>query len=472
MSYRRAAFALLLFLFAANVYRAASQAITVDEAFAYLKLMDGPASLLFTTYDACHHVLQSYLGRLSVSLFGVSAFSLRLPTLLGGALYFVVAYRFCLWLFGAGLRFFLAVALLCLNPFVLDFLIAARGYGLALAFLFLAFWKLARFCAGDGTSGGPLLLGSGLSLSASIASNLTMLFPALALALLTAFLVIFQRRGGMLALQRYLAAVFVPAFLLMILPLSHAAPADFYYGEESLKAGLNSLAALSLDRPRLAVSGGILLLVALFPAAALAGCLNELVRGRFRKPDRGDAALFLSGAAFWVTLAGLFAAHWLFQVRYPLGRTGIYLVLLFSLHILAAVQWSAGRQGVWTWNARALLGFAGALVCVFALGFRTSYFAEWDFCRLLKPMLARIERDRPPGRATRIGGSFEFETCVNFYREKRRLTWLAPVLRQKMQDGDFYLFTGDDRGAVASKHLRVLLSDPVSKAVLAGQERR
>ena len=125
--YRRTAILLLLALFSVNVYRAWTQSITIDEAFAESLFLNGRLELLFTSYDACHHVLHTILSKLSVLLFGLSEHTLRIPSLLGGLLYLITVYRLARHVFGEGRQFLLAVALLSLNPLVLDFMSAARG---------------------------------------------------------------------------------------------------------------------------------------------------------------------------------------------------------------------------------------------------------------------------------------------------------------------------------------------------------
>src|SRR5436305_14681813 len=89
---RAAIIALFTALFTVNIYRAATQSITVDEAYAYDLFIEPPLAQVLTSFNATHHVLQSLLSKRSVKSFGVSEFTLRLPTLIGGLLYFVVVY--------------------------------------------------------------------------------------------------------------------------------------------------------------------------------------------------------------------------------------------------------------------------------------------------------------------------------------------------------------------------------------------
>src|SRR5436189_1689879 len=80
---------LVLALLAMNIYRAWAQPITTDEAFTYNLYVDGPASKIFTYYDANNHVLHTILCRMSVKLFGLSEFTMRIPSLLGGLFYLI-----------------------------------------------------------------------------------------------------------------------------------------------------------------------------------------------------------------------------------------------------------------------------------------------------------------------------------------------------------------------------------------------
>src|SRR5205823_12054292 len=68
----------------------------------------------------------------------------RAPTLIGALIYIIASYQLCALLFSAKMLRLGTYLCLVYNPFILDYLVAARGYGLALAFLMTAILLMSR----------------------------------------------------------------------------------------------------------------------------------------------------------------------------------------------------------------------------------------------------------------------------------------------------------------------------------------
>jgi hypothetical protein len=135
--------AVAAFTFAWAVIRAQVQSITIDEADTFL--------VWAARQDASHwlagsnnHVLNSLVMRLATSVFGVYHLTVRLPALLGGALYLSGASALCMSLHRGMVSRLVLFSLLALNPMTQDYLVAARGYAMASGFLVWALWLVLR----------------------------------------------------------------------------------------------------------------------------------------------------------------------------------------------------------------------------------------------------------------------------------------------------------------------------------------
>lgn len=125
-------------------YRAAHQSITVDEATTYLNYVKGHWTNVWGPYDPNNHVLFSILAQISVRLFHISELTLRLPTVIAG-FFFVVGFHRVLELTveSRAIRY-VATVTVSLAPLLLDFSVAARGYGLGITLLIWALYFSIR----------------------------------------------------------------------------------------------------------------------------------------------------------------------------------------------------------------------------------------------------------------------------------------------------------------------------------------
>src|SRR5437879_1925259 len=117
--------------------RACLQSITIDEATSFLMFSKTPWAAHWWPSSG-NHVLNSLLMRLVTTVFGVSEPAVRAPALFGGVVY--IGSAFYLSVLVTGRKLLQVTLFICLvyNPIVLDYLVAARGYGLALGFYLAA----------------------------------------------------------------------------------------------------------------------------------------------------------------------------------------------------------------------------------------------------------------------------------------------------------------------------------------------
>jgi hypothetical protein len=474
----RTAAALLVFLFAASVYRAATQSITIDEAFTFNLYLAGDFKDIFTNYDAANHVLYTLLARASVAMFSASELTMRLPSLLGGAILFAALYRLARLVFGGGPMMLLTVSIVALNPYLLDFLSAARGYGLALGLFLCGLQPLIR-----AREMAPARA-SGVAFGLSIAANLTLLFPVVAAC--AAYLIAVARFHGRAGLARFADHVALPALVvagvILVVPLAHARPDQFYYGAATLAHASESLAYGSIvhhPAPGAERHAALVRFVAfrVAPAMTLAIAVGWAIHGGWwlRRPRGGGAheAWWIVAGALVGSVALAWLANRLFGVLFPLGRTGLHLLILFLLAcpIAALHAWErpAGRI--------AAVPLAVALILAagwFATRWNTRVYSDWPFNAATRPIVEvmRERERRSPREGVRVGGSWLFEPGLNFYRRTLRLSWMRPVERGDPGGSyDYYVLLPEDRGVMERLHLNLIYYDPSSGAALAAPSR-
>ncbi len=125
------------------VFRAQLQSITMDEAGNYLGWV-APSWASHWYPDIGNHVLYTILTRLLTWMFGLSHLTVRGPVLLGAAIYISAVYQLCVLIGKEERLIWPLFVCFVYNPFVMDYMVAARGYSLALGFLMVAFLILAR----------------------------------------------------------------------------------------------------------------------------------------------------------------------------------------------------------------------------------------------------------------------------------------------------------------------------------------
>ena len=242
-----------------------------------------------------------------------SELGLRLPSVVAGAVYFVVVFLLCRLLFGRGAIFSMTAAALALNPFVLDFLSAARGYGVALAFFMVAFHQVAVILVPNSSAAAVSSrrwVVVSLALAASVSSNLAFLFPAVGLGLAALTLTALNSLGaGRANVLHFSRTTLLPlcgpgpltAAALLAVPLGLAEGEHFTYGAIRLGETLRSLVDLSVRHhpsgrsidALTAILGGVeaRFLVPIALTALLVLCSQSL----FRFADLGDDGLCRGG---------------------------------------------------------------------------------------------------------------------------------------------------------------------------------
>jgi hypothetical protein len=470
-----------LFAMAWAIARASVQSITIDEADTYLSFAGRDLRWVFWP-DTNNHVLNSLLIWMTTHLVGPSSISMRVPALLGAALYILTCFFLCRVVTS---QFTLRLPLfICLtyNPFVFDYLVAARGYSLAVAFLVAALaiplWQgvsLDKTCA----------LAS-LALGLSFTANYSFAFVDLA-----AFLVVITwalRKRGTEPALRVVGLCVMPglaaALLICGYPLSHWRQATpIYYGAHSLREMTRSVTQASVYRldPRLEGTGlyvamSFLKTRLLRAIGILCICLLVVTRldgSWLGNPDARRMGRFAAALAGIATFA--LGIHWLaFEfagLPLPLARTGVYLVPLFTL-IAGVIAGGPARSVISRWLRRGTVAAFCCLACYFVLCLRLTYFQEWQWDADAKDVYAVLARYNHTYGITDVGTSWYYTSTLNYYRAESKkenfaeFFWTVPPTEGK----SIYVLNGAaDREFLDKEKLVVVYRGKSSDVVIAAR---
>jgi hypothetical protein len=482
------------------LYRAFTQSIVHDEALTYQLYLAAPAARMFDVFSANHHFLNTILMRMSVGLLGVSAWSMRLPALAGAALYFSAVYRISVKEFRGSTASLVTAALLTLNPIVLDFMVAARGYGMGLALVTWAFAVLLSYLR-DPEAQSPLELATaGGALALSVAANLIFAIPAAVMTVLVPVLLRkdpravsepaapaagrkkkakkmakkkaaeFEDRKRGVSFWRYfvLPAAGVAILFFVSAPLHDARSADFYAGASKIMDSVHSLLEVSLTyggpwRETLVKLHWIDPIGICLVALVLLGGIAVGVR------SRNLLLLLASGTAVGSALL-LVLGHLAFDVPYPVDRTGIYFFAFVPVTLVGLAEAGNNSGGPANFGAKMAYAIAVLLVAQFALQFNTRKFFVWEYdadTLHIVDWLSQRNGNKQPD-SVRVTGSWQLEPSLNFYREKNHLAWMRPITREPPQTGeDYYVLLAQDRALVGSLGLKIVYEGTISGTTLA-----
>lgn len=433
------------------VVRACVQSVVQDEADTYFWFAAKPAGYIFHGFPN-NHVLNTLLIWISTRVFGLSAFSLRLPALLGAALYIFVCYFLCRRL-ALPLPVFIC---LVYNPFIFDFMVAARGYGLASAFLMAAIaavvWRRSYALAS-------------LALGLSFASTFSFAFVDFAAFLVILTWAIRRREGN--AVWRMVGLCTLPGlFVALVLcgySLSHWPKGELYDSAHSLREMFESLVDASFYRLNPRFSTLKLLLPAL---GILCACRLAVTRIRFAAVPAGIA--MLSVLLQWIAFRlGVFPL--------PMTRTAIFLIPLCTL--TAAVAGAAtARSQVSEWLARGINAVFICLACCFLLCLRWSYFMEYKDDADTKEVYTVLARLNHAYGVADTAMDGLYVAPMNFYRVLSKQETFPEFAYVSLQDfptdKSIYVLHGAYfREFIKKEHLAIVYRGKLSEVVVAVKPR-
>jgi len=429
------------FAFVWVVFRAHLQSVTIDEADSYLNAVVLPwASHWYP--GSGNHLLNSLLMRLLAWLFGMSHLAMRAPALLGGLLYTVAAYRICRLIGEQRWLSFLLFVCLVYNPFVMDYMVAARGYGLAIGFFMTGLYLLLRNVLSPRNSADALSRdGMWISLCAALSFSANFSYAYANLAMLGAYLTYaWPRTGDKKPLAAKVAAPGLAVFVLVDLTTVLRWPkGQLYYGAESLSGMLRSIQHSLFFELREALVNPLLLDILawiqpwLIPTgtALLAATIGGLLYRR-APADSTRGRLLRATLILLAIAASTLFVHWLqfklWKIPLPQERTGLFFLPLTMLAFGLGMA-ACDDAAVFKWFRAA----GTALLLISAIYFvgclRLMYFAEWNWDADVRSAFPVIEQVARKSGIQDVAPVWQYKSVMNFYRLYFHDTDLLPLFK-------------------------------------------
>ena len=416
---------------------------------------------------ANNHVLNTLAIKFTTALVGSSELSLRLPNLFAHILYLCASFHLCRSR-SKQISGFLMFALLNTHPFLLTWFALSRGYGLAMGFEMLALaFLLAYIRTSPEQRKRSWALQTGACLAAALATLSHLTFSHFYLALLMvvpaiAFFRTGKHVGAAVAQESVLpsrrslivealpalivASITIPLFFVQITYMDEAENWAVQVGKSFIDT-VYSLAEKTLvpyysdvHPPETLVWTMVVLALAM-----VAGATVILVRQAVRNwPDSASLWTMTLPGMLLVCISAQIAQHLLLHEHYWMERLTLYFIPLCLLivaemvHVVSSTTHPMAKPIAY---GTAVLG-----VTCFSLVLADSYSLNrifYDFDQDARKVLAELtayERTRPDhSRGLVLGASPDRERCLEFYRQTRKITWLAPLRRNlKPEDADFY----------------------------------
>jgi len=501
--WRVLAWCVLVLAFGLSVYRAKTQTIAHDEALQYeWFLSEGVAQVL--KYNPANHVLFTLIAKPIVWKLGVNEFVLRAPSLLGALVYLVATYFLCARLFGRGILLFLSVAMLCLNPQILDFMPAARGYILGLATLAVAMYAMVslaergEFNPEDKAWKWGCAIAS-VNLAASVMANFTNVVAVASLALAFSLVAL----GGFASLFRFrdrklrdFASWFLApgavtgfCFLWPYLIQARWAPNKTHFENAGLAArdvfnasflykwtddihnDLGAVGSLAGSwQERMTDLGAYVFFPLLFLLVVI-GLVLALRAPADPGSNRARRCRIFAGAAVFSILLILFL-RLTTEIDYPYSRYCLFLIPLFTLGAILAGQEITARFPRAHLKAAGLL-IAALVVADYALSLQVTEFRynAYDVISLRLYQTIADDAQRRGLTSMRVGGTWWYEPEINFYRRKFKATWMADYdIKDKSywwqtpndlvpMDYDYFVFTPAGDPGLTGPRVKAIFQD-------------
>lgn len=449
---QRISFFIVLAAFIYTVFRAFTISIFHDEAFSYVHYASKPFWEIITYQGPVisnNHLLNSLLIKISVLLFGLSEFSVRLPALLGHGLYLFGVTK-TLKLFLSNQRLNLGLIVMCFNPFVLEIFSAARGYALGLGFFSMGIYFFLFSLKGleDKRSQMKALWFFALATLAHLAFLYGYVaFIAGLFIVIILEQVVQNKKSLRKTLREFSLMIFSSMFFLY---LFYVFPVmmmrKFAQFSEGGTTGFWQDTVLSLIKASMYGSTSSMMIlsiiqgvVGVFIIIGIGIVIYQIIK---KEPLMLIDRYLLAMALMLGVCAMVVILQWhLFETKFIMGRRAIYFIPLFSLFafiILEKID-SVFLKGFNNIGNMILVLFSSMTLIHFITSADLSRYTVCPYDASTKQVVKYLMKQNPQEEPKSIGFHWMFRPSLKFYKLKYDLQWLKGFeLRAKPQGHDYY----------------------------------
>ena len=396
----RVLFFISLLLFAYTTSRAYLLSFTWDESYSYLEFTrKGIFTLSSYNYMASNnHLLNTWLTELSLRLFSLSEFTLRLPNLLAHILFLVYSGKLVSKIPSKTL-IICSFLILNLNPFVIDFFSLSRGYGLSMGLMIGSLYFSYKFI--ELKSSYLFAFISILFAGIGLLANLTLLNYFLIISTLLVIIYVFsnlkksalnQLKQISLKILIILSPLLILLFIFSIIMDLKKAGGFFFDG----KTGFWNDTIISLINESLyenvvftkAMLFFEILIILLISATLLICCI---IIKKDKSNWKNSFMIFISMVLILNIIAN-YIQHKAFGILFPKERTALFYIPLFTLLMVFLVNYFSQN------SSKIIKGLIIGLTLLFCSNFlfsmNFSYFIQWKNEADVKNMINYLKSNK------------------------------------------------------------------------------
>jgi hypothetical protein len=453
-----------IFLFSYIIIRAKVISLTWDESYTFFEFVR-PSNWLPQHYEAMsanNHLLNTWLMKISVFLFGESELALRLPNIIAGGIFLFILIRLLTRIFSDWKLRLIGFILMACNPYVIDYFSIARGYGISIALLMCGIYFICKFISTNFQLRESL--SALLFFALATLTNLTCIPLFLSAAFLLAFTVYFfgNKKDKIKKIILFLSLPII--FLLILTPFifNLQQAGAFYLGREATSplvifASLGDAMAYGKNYAAWLSP----LLVKLFYLIPVIALIETFRRRKIIRSSASTLSLFFFTALFFLSFIIPVMLHYVMGINFISGRTALFFLPILFLLFLFVIQRSE-RMFQYL-----VLLFTVFSLTHFCLTINTNSFYDFREQADVKNamQLLRTIPDQQCEKNT-ISSTLPFGEQVSYYLLRFGMNNFTDIpAKEEIQDCEYYYFTAQQM-KTQFKDAEIIQEFPKTQTVL------